>query len=130
MRPCEQRSRSLRAVILTELTVGAAAFEAGTGWAIKPEGACKGEVCVPLPADARTSDGRVDVRIVADRLGMPVVTDTGRGLSALGPETALTGRALTTAVAPELELPDADGRMFRLSSLRGQKVVLTAWSSW
>jgi hypothetical protein len=117
-------------VILTELTVDADAFEAGTGWAIKPEGACKGEVCVPLPADARTGDGRLDVRVVAARLGMPIVEDSERGAFALGPETALTGRALTTAVAPELELPDADGNPFRLSSLRGQKVVLTAWSSW
>jgi hypothetical protein len=117
-------------VILTELAVDTAAFEAGTAWAIKPEGACKGEVCVPLPTDARTGDGRVDVTVVADRLGMPIVTDAERGLSSLGPETALTGRALTTAVAPELELPDADGRAFRLSSLRGQKVVLLAWSSW
>ena len=41
-----------------------------------------------------------------------------------GPTTAVTGRALTTAVAPELELPDADGKPFRLSSLRGKKVVL------
>jgi hypothetical protein len=120
----------LTELILTELTVEQAAFERGTGWAIKPEGACKAEVCVPLPDSARAADGRVAVTVVAERLGMPLVTDTDRGLSALGPETALTGRALTTAVAPELELPDADGNAFRLSSLRGQKVVLTAWSSW
>lgn len=117
-------------MILTETVVDAAAFEAGTGWALKPEGACKGDVCVPLPDAARTADGRVDVRVVADRLGMPIVVDAERRLSALGPETALTGRALTTAVAPELELPDAEGRRFRLSSLRGKKVVLVAWSSW
>ena len=61
---------------------------------------------------------------------MPLVADRDRALWALGPETAVTGRTLTTAVAPELELPDADGNLFRLSSLRGQKVVLTAWSSW
>ena len=117
-------------MILTELTVDADAFETGTGWALKPEGACKGEVCVPLPAAARTDDGRMDVTIVADLLGMPLVADRDRGLWALGPETAITGRALTTAVAPELELPDAHGNAFRLSSLRGQKVVLTSWSSW
>jgi hypothetical protein len=117
-------------VILTELTVGAAAFEAGTGWAIKPEGACKGEVCVPLSPAARTDEGRVDVALVAERLGMPLVTDHERGLSALGPDTAVTGRILTTAVAPELELPDSDGNLFKLSSLRGQKVLLIAWASW
>ena len=117
-------------MILTELSVDRGTFETGTGWAIKPEGACKAEVCVPLPDSARTGDGRVDVTVVAERLGMPLVADRDRGLWALGPETALTGQALTTAVAPELELPDADGNAFRLSSLRGQKVLLTAWSSW
>lgn len=117
-------------MILTDMIVDPAAFEAGTGWAIKPEGACKAEVCVPLPAAARTADGRVNVSVVAERLGMPLVTDQERGLFALGPDTAITGRALTTAVAPELELPDAEGNPFKLSSLHGQKVLLVAWSSW
>jgi len=117
-------------MILSELTVDRETFESGTGWVIKPEGACRAEVCVPLPPAARTTDGRVDVGVVAERLGMPLVTDHERGRSALGPATAVTGRALTTAMAPELELPDAAGNPFRLSSLRGQKVVLLAWSSW
>jgi hypothetical protein len=117
-------------MILSELTVDPAAFEIATGWAIKPDGACKGELCVPLSPAARTADGRVDVAVVAERLGMPLVSDHERGLSALGPDTAITGRALTTAVAPELELPDADGNPFKLSTLHGQKVLLVAWSSW
>jgi peroxiredoxin len=41
-----------------------------------------------------------------------------------------TGRALTTAEAPEFTLPDANGLPFTLSSLRGQKVVMVAWASW
>jgi hypothetical protein len=105
-------------------------FETAAGWAIKPQGACKAELCVPLPDEARTSDGQVDVRVVAARLGMPIVHDEGSGVSALGPETALTGRALSTAVAPELELPDLDGNPFKLSSLFGKKVLLVAWASW
>ena len=117
-------------MILTELAVDPATFEAGTGWAIKPEGACKAEHCVPLPAEARTAGGRVDVNVVAERLGMPLVHDQANGLWALGPDTAVTGQALATAVAPELELPDANGKTFKLSSLRGQKVLLVAWASW
>ena len=99
-----------------------------TGWSIKPEGACKGEVCVPLRAEV-LHDGRVDVRVFAERVGMPLVHDADHGLWALGPES-LGGRALTTATAPELVLPDLDGEPFALSSLRGKKVVLTAWASW
>ena len=117
-------------MILQELEIDADDFEARTGWAIKPEGACKAEHCVPLPAEARTASGAVDVRVVAERLGMPLVSDEAHGVWALGPDTAVTGRALTTAVAPELELPDVDGETFKLSSLRGQKVLLVAWASW
>lgn len=117
-------------VMLTPtLTVEAGEFSRRTGWMLKPEGACKGEVCVPLPADA-VSAGGVDVRVVANRLGMPLVHDDRHELWSVGPETAVTGRSLTTAAAPELVLPDLQGRSFALSSLRGQKVVLVAWASW
>ncbi len=115
-------------MLLTSPTVDAETFEDATGWAIKPEGACKADLCVPLPDDARTADG-LDVSVVAERLGMPVVRDEDHGLVALGPST-VAGRALESATAPELELPDADGNVFRLSSLHGKKVLLVAWASW
>jgi hypothetical protein len=58
---------------------------------------------------------------------MALVHDEAAGLWALGPET-LGDRALVSADAPELVLDDIDGTEFRLSSLRGQKVVLVAWA--
>ena len=122
--------RTVRGVILHELEVDAADFETRTGWSITAAGACKGDICVPLPSSVRTGDGRLDARVLSERLGMPLATDAGHGIWALGPATAGTGRALTTAVAPELELPDADGNPFRLSSLLGLKVLLVAWASW
>jgi hypothetical protein len=115
-------------VILQDLTVDPGALSRRTGWDVKPQGACKGEVCVPLPAEARRADGTIDVEVFAERLRMPLVHDEAHGLWALGPESG--GRALTTAVAPELTLPDLDGTPLSLSSLRGQKVLLTAWASW
>lgn len=111
-------------MILESLDVDVAAFEARTGWAIKPQGACKAELCVPLPDAGAT----IDARVLSERLGMPLVADEAHGLWALGPETL--GRALVSAEAPELELPDRNGSPFRLSSLRGLKVLLLAWASW
>lgn len=117
-------------MILTELSVDTRDLERRTGWEVKPEGACKAEVCVPLPPEAEIGRGRVDVGVLADRLAMPLVHDEEASLWALGPESAVTGRALTTATVPEIVLPDLDGNELALSTLRGQKVLLVAWASW
>jgi hypothetical protein len=114
-------------MIFTSARPTVAEIEAGTGWELKPEGACRGEVCVPLTAGTIGSDKTVDAAAFAQRLGMPLVHDSASGLSALGPSSS-SGHALVTAMAPELVLPDLDGNEFRLSSLRGRKVVIVAWA--
>ncbi len=108
-------------MILETMDIDAFAFHAGTGWEIKPEGACKGAMCVPL------GGGDFDLEATAQKLGMALVRDEANDVAALGPES-LHGRALVSAQAPELVLPDLDGNEFRLSSLRGKKVLLVAWS--
>jgi hypothetical protein len=116
-------------MILDSLDVDPALFEAGTGWSIKPQGACKGDVCVPLRGVDR-DDGTLSIERIAERLGMPIVADESSGKWALGPDTAVSGRALCTATAPDLVLPDIDGAPCRIADLRPQKVVLVAWASW
>jgi hypothetical protein len=105
-------------------TVATGDFERETGWEFKPEGACKGDVCIAL---AEKPGDRVSVVEIATAMGLPVVVDDKHGFIAVGPE-ALGNRALTTAQAPELDLPDLNGNVFKLSSLRGQKVVVYAWA--
>jgi peroxiredoxin len=46
----------------------------------------------------------------------------------LGPEAG--GRVLSSAVLPDIVLPDLEGKPFALRELRGQKVLLVAWASW
>jgi hypothetical protein len=108
-------------MLVETMDLSAADFETATGWEIKPEGACKGEVCVPLDQES------FDATRAAEQLGMGVVHDPDFGLWALGPES-LGGRALASVEAPDLVLPDLNGQEFRLSSLRGQKVVLVSWA--
>lgn len=112
-------------MITDSLTVDRAAFEQRTGWQLKPEGACKGEVCVPLTNPP--AGDQIDLESLADQMGLPLVHDADNGLWALGPE-AIGSRALATAEAPNLTLPDLDGNTFELASLRGQKVLMVAWS--
>jgi hypothetical protein len=111
-------------MLLRSLSVPKSEFEAGTGWRLKPEGACQGELCIPLSQPAGET---VDVARVAADMGMPLAAAPEYGLWALGP-AAIGSRALASARAPELRLPDLHGKEFRLSRLRGQKVLLYAWA--
>ncbi len=111
-------------MLLKSLTLSKQAFTLGTGWQIKPEGACKGDVCIPLP-HAEGDD--LDVPRLAQAMGLPLVHEPAHGLWSLGPES-IGNRALVTARAPDLELPDLAGNLFNLNSLLGQKVLLYAWA--
>jgi hypothetical protein len=112
-------------MILEQLEVTRYELRRRTGWEITPEGACKGDRCVPLPG----ADGeRLDVEVLAERLGMALVHDERHALWVLGPESG--GRALLSAELPDIALPDREGRNFSLHSLRGTKVFLLAWASW
>ena len=108
-------------MLLDRLDVSPEEFQRLTGWEIKPEGACKGETCVPLP------DKKFNLVATAERLGMAMVEEPDKGLWAFGPET-LSGRALTTTDIGDFALPDLDGNEFQLSSLRGQKVLVVSWA--
>ena len=112
-------------MIVDRLEIAPEELERRTGWKLEPEGACKGDRCVPIP---RADDRTLDVRVLAERLGMALVHDSEHDLWALGPESE--GHALASAALPEITLPDRHGNPFRLSSLRGSKVLLVAWASW
>jgi hypothetical protein len=112
-------------VILERLEVGADELAQRTGWELRPEGACKGDRCVPLPDSDRD---KLDARVLSERLGMALVHDESLGVWALGPESG--GRALLSAEMPDVTLPDRDGNQFSLRSLRGTKVLLVCWASW
>jgi hypothetical protein len=115
-------------VLLDRLDVTPEELHQATGWEIKPEGACKGERCVPLAGVHIGGDGRLDVRAFASAMNMPIAEANTHGLWALGPPSG--GRVLDSAAMPDVVLPDFDGDAFDVASLRGRKVLLLAWASW
>ena len=114
-------------MILESLEVPTEAFHALSGWELRPEGACRGGRCVPVP-DIDAGAPTIDVRAFAAALGMPVLHDAAHGIYVVGPQSGVT--VLESAVCPDIVLPDLEGNDFALSSLRGRKIVLVAWASW
>jgi hypothetical protein len=100
-----------------------------TGWTLKPEGMCRDERCVPLPA-AAVKGGDVDVEAFWQRLGGPVIASREGDVWALGAPADERNAALEGLQAPDFTLPDVDGKPRTLSELRGKKVFLATWASW
>lgn len=100
-----------------------------TGWTLKPEGMCRDDVCVPLPA-GMARDGQVDVAAFWAHLGNPVLHDDARETWVLGTGAEARNATLAGLAAPDFALPDLSGTTHQLSALRGRKVFLTTWASW
>ena len=108
-----------------------------SGWELRPEGACLGEVCVPIPPPQRDrfvrgagGEMRFNLAALAGHLGMPIVRDAGTATWCFGESAGARAAQLDSLIAPEFSLPDLSGRMHTLSQYRGKKLFLVAWASW
>lgn len=104
-----------------------------TGWEAKPEGLCKGPVCVPLPMGRErefVDGGWINLAALWRHLGQPAVRSDRGHAWVLGESAGERTAALASLEAPDFALPDPSGRMHRLSDYRGKKVFLVTWASW
>jgi len=105
------------------------------GWELKPEGLCRGSLCVPVPPGApwvrgRGADVRVDLAGLSRHMGQPVAASPEHAAWSIGDAADDLADRLRSLDAPDFTLPDLDGRTHTLSSFRGRKVFLLAWASW
>lgn len=108
-------------------------MSAATGWTLKPEGLCRGDLCVPLTSQRMTplqKDGAIDAAGFWRSQGHPVVHDEAGAVWVLGTSATERASALQSLEAPDFALPDLAGRSFGLSQYRGRKVLLATWASW
>ena len=101
-----------------------ASFEQATGWELKDQTACKGDICIPLAAEPGVE---VDLHQISAEIGLPLVSEPEHELWTLG-SGIFGAHTLSSAKCPDLVLPDLEGREFDLSSLLGQKVLVYAWA--
>lgn len=101
---------------------------ASLGWQRKPEGLCRGEVCIPVPGG--TPEGPLDATLLGALLRRPVAIDRAERVAALGASAIERAEALRSGLASDFELPDVNGVLHRLSDYQGRKIVLYAYASW
>lgn len=114
------------------LWLSAEDLERATGWTLKPEGLCKGPVCVPITprmADLVRPDA-VNAAAFWRHMGHPVVHAATGDAWVLGTSAADRASALQSLEAPDFTLPDLAGQPGTLSQHRGKKVLLATWASW
>jgi len=105
-----------------------------TGWTLKPEGLCKGEICVPVPpgraSDFVGAEGEVNVATLWRHLDMPLAHDEARETWVLGTSASQRAEHLRSLQAPNFALPDLAGTRHALAAHRGKKILLVSWASW
>jgi len=117
----------------TSLRLDADDLEAATGWVLKPEGLCRGDVCVPVAPTDRADlvdEGGVDLGVFARVLGRVVAIDVDRQAAVLGDGAADRRAALESLDAPDVALPGLDGQTHHLSEWSHRKRAIVAWASW
>lgn len=102
-------------------------LERATGWTLKPEGLCQGDICVPARPEW-LRDGAVDVAGFWRHLGRAVAHDGD--VWVLGEAAADRAEALKSLEMQDFALADLGGQTHRLSDHAGRKILLTTWASW
>ena len=125
-----------RAVVLSRATVDndalwiqRADLPSINGFELKPQGACREEICIPIPRPMLRG-ARFNLTAFAERIGQRVVADPATRVWSFGEIPVVRGAFLESRVAPEFSVPDRKGRPVRLSRFRGRKVLVVTWASW
>lgn len=125
-----------RAVVLSRATADADALwiqradlPSINGFELKPQGACREEICIPIPRPMMRG-ARFNLTAFAERIGQRVVADPATRLWSFGEIPVVRGAFLESRVAPEFSVPDRKGRAIRLSQFRSKKVLVVTWASW
>jgi hypothetical protein len=94
---------------------------------LKPQGACRADLCIPVSRDLRSGPW-FNLTGFARRTRQSVVSDSG--IWSFSEIPATRGDFYQSRVAPDFAVPDRKGRVVHLSDFRGKKVLVITWASW
>ena len=125
-----------RAVALTRIETDAAGLWVPkkdlpriNGFEIKPQGACRADICIPIPRAMMRGD-LFNLTAFATRVGQKFIADPAARVWSFGEIPVVQGAYLDSRIAPDVTVPNRKGTPVRLSQFRGKKVLLVTWASW
>jgi hypothetical protein len=96
---------------------------------VKPQGACRNDLCIPLSKDL-THGEFFNLTGFARKLGEAVVADSDTRVWSFGEIPVLRGAFVSSRIAPDFAVPDRKGKIIHLNDFRGKKVLVVTWASW
>ena len=99
------------------------------GFELKPQGACRADLCIPIPKDMVRGEF-FNLSAFAKKAGQPVVAEPSARVWSFGEMQALGGGLANSRIAPDFEVPDRLGRPVHLAGFRGKKALVITWASW
>ena len=99
------------------------------GFELKPQGACRADLCIPIPRTMMRGEF-VNLSAFAKKAGQAVVAEPDARVWSFGEMQALGGGLSSSRIAPDFEVPDRLGRPVHLAGFRGKKALVITWASW
>jgi len=110
-----------------DLWVRGADLKTINGFELKPQGACRDEVCIPVSKELRHG-AFFNLSGFARKVHQPVIADSS--VWSFGDIPLLRSGFVNSRIAPDFAVPDRKGRVVHLSDFRGRKVLIVTWASW
>jgi hypothetical protein len=94
---------------------------------VKPQGACRADMCIPVSKDLKNGEW-FNLTGFARKIRQTFVADSG--VWSFGEIPAIRGAFYQSRLAPDFAVPDRSGRVVHLADFRGKKVLVVTWASW
>jgi len=120
-----------------DLWVTLADLTKATKFVLKPQGVCRDELCFPIPKARKaaflSTQGKAtwfNLSEFARLTKQPTAYDAEHSTWFFGPRPEEQNQFVSSLIAPNFRLPDANGKLRSLSEFRGKKILLLTWASW
>jgi hypothetical protein len=110
-----------------DLWVRAADLERINEFELKPQGACRADMCIPVTKTLKNGPW-FNLTGFSRKLGQAYVND--QNVWSFGEIPVMRGSFYNSRLAPDFAVADRGGKIVHLSDFRGKKALVFTWASW